>query len=276
MSPRIPRWIGAVEAVDRGAWYAYRATEILRDELLRAFVDERLRADVTARAYARQSGYLPGGERFEEGLFAWEARALSSPPFPQRGRVLLAAAGGGRELRALLDRGHGVTAFEPSDFLRAGAEAVARGRDARVLAGAYADLPAAVDGRGPLASLRDERFDAVILGWGSLTHLTSPREHRRTLEAARALAPRAPLLLSFFLRKPHERGRSVALRRALRRALGALGGRDVPDGVGYEQGGGFVYWFTALELHSLAMESGYRVEALELASFPHAILVPHG
>ncbi len=276
MSRRLPRWIGAVEAIDRAAWYAYRTTEIVRDELLRAYVDEDLRGDVTARAYARQSGYLPGGERFEEGLFAWEARALSGPRFPASGRVLLAAAGGGRELRALLDRGHTVTAFEPSAFLRVGAEAVARGREARVLEGAYCDLPAAVDGRGPLASLRDERFDAVVLGWGSLTHLTRPAEHRETLEAVRALAPRAPLLLSFFLRKDRERGRSVAARRALRRVLGVLGGRAAPDGVGYEQGGGFVYWFTALEVHELAMAAGYRVETLELASFPHAILVPHG
>ena len=276
MTGRIPRWVAAVEAIDRGAWYAYRATEIVRDELLRAFVDEALRDRVTARAYARQSGYLPGGARFEEGLFAWEERALSAPPFPAAGRVLLAAAGGGRELAALLARGLSVTAFEPSDFLRAGAVEVARGRDARVLAGAYGDLPDAVLGRGPLASLRDEHYDAVVLGWGSLTHLTRREEHEQTLSAVRALAPTAPVLLSFFLRKEDARGKSVVLRRALRRAFGALGGRDAPDGVGYEQGGGFVYWFTALEIHELAMATGYRVDALDLSSFPHATLVPHG
>ncbi|MCC6644340.1 MAG: hypothetical protein IT374_02065 [Polyangiaceae bacterium] len=276
MSGRIPRWIGAVEAVDRGVWYAYRATEIVRDEVLRAFVDEALRDRVTARAYARQAVYLPGGARFEEGLFAWEERALSAPPFPREGRVLLAAAGGGRELRALLDRGLSVTAFEPSDYLRRGAEEVARGRDARVLAGAYADLPAAARGAGPLATLRDERFDAVVLGWGSITHLTRREEHMETLTALSLLAPGAPVLLSFFLRKDEARGRSVALRRAVRRCLTAIGGRRVPEGVGYEQGGGFVYWFTALELHELAMSTGYRVEALDVSSFPHATLVPHG
>lgn len=272
----IPRWVGAIEAIDRLAWYGYRTTEIVRDELFRAFVPETTRDDVTARAYSRQAAYLPGGARFEEGLFPWEERALSAPPFPQRGRVLLTAAGGGRELRALLDRGLSVTAFEPSAYLRQGACAVAEGRDARVLDGAYADLDAAAEGHGPLASLRNESFDAVILGWGSLTHVTKHEDHVAVLRAIRTLAPKAPLLFSFFLRKDDARGKSVQLRRGLRRVFSAVGGASPPEGVGYELGGGFVYWFTALEVHELAMKTGYAVDTLDITSFPHAVLVPHG
>ena len=85
--------------------------EGIRDELLLAWIPPAERVALTAALYAGQSTYLPGGPRFEGGLFAWEERALEA--FPRSGRVLLGAAGAGRELGALVARGFEVVAFDP-------------------------------------------------------------------------------------------------------------------------------------------------------------------
>lgn len=274
----VPLWARGLAAVDRAAWYAYRAQEVVRDELLRAFLTAKQREEMTTLAYEKQTTYLPGGERFETGLFPWEAAVLDDPAFPRGGRVLLTAAGGGRELAALLERGWDVVAFEPNDVLRAGCEAVARSHPgSRVLAGTYADMiRAATTGGGPLDALRGlGPFDATILGWGSLTHVTDPDEQAAVLAAARALSPEAPLLVSFFLRKDTPRaGRADALRRRVRSALHRVGGQTPPEGLAYEMNGGFVYWFTDLEIHALALRAGYEVRSLSPLPFPHAVLAP--
>ena len=171
--PTLPLWARALRGIDRLAWYAYHAHEITRDELLFALLEPELRADATVAAYSDMRTYLPGGTTFENGLFGWEESLLEQPSLPRAGRVLLAAAGGGRELKALLARGFGVTAFEPNPVLFEGASSVAAAaKDARVLRATYADLVAAATHEGPLASLAQESFDFVLFGWGSFTHLT--------------------------------------------------------------------------------------------------------
>jgi hypothetical protein len=263
---------------DRLAWYAYRAEEVTRDELLRAWLRPELRERVTEHAYAKQTAYLPGGATYERGLFDWEDEALSKPPFPKRGRVLLGAAGGGRELRVLCERGFEVVAFEPNDTLRAGAEAVARDHPkARVLPGSYRDLVAATTERtGPLAdALATGPFDAVVLGWGSVTHVLSRKEHVALLRAVRHAAPRAPVLISFFLRpSTTSRGKSDRLRDGLRLLFSTLGANTSEEGLSYEMNGGFVYYFTEDEVQELAFEAGYEVSYLRAWPFPHAVLIP--
>ncbi len=272
----IPRWVRVVAALDRGAWYAYRVEEVLRDELLRAFVRDEDKALVTHAAYRDQTTYLPGGERFEAGLFEWERRLLDDGVLRAGARVLLTSAGGGRELRGLLERGHEVVAFEPNEVLLAGAREVGAGR-ARVLEGSYDDLVQAVSRReGPLAPLLDRPFDAVWLGWGSLTHLLSREAHLAVLRACRTLSPAGPVVASFFLRHETPRGRAEVFRAKVRAALRRLGAADVADGVLYEMNGGFVYWFRESEIWQLAHEAGYEVERFSAHPFPHAVLRPLG
>lgn len=275
---KVPLWVRAVQGTDRLAWYAYRAQEVARDELLCTWVPADSRHAVTAHVYARQEAYLPGGTAFETGLFDWENRVLSAPPFPTTGRILLGAAGGGRELRVLCERGFEVVAFEPNDTLRAGAEAVAkRHPKARVIAAAYDDLVAATtDGTGPLAeTLAQAPFDAVVLGWGSLTHLLTHAEHVALLRAARRASPGGPVLASFFVRpgRPAS-GKGARLRRALRRISASLGANVPSDGVAYEMNGGFVYFFTEEEILTCALEAGHQVASFSASPFPHALLVP--
>lgn len=277
---KLPLWVRALQLTDRLAWYAYRAEEITREEIFRAWLRPELRAAVTEQAYAKQTSYLPGGATYEQGLFDWEDKALSAPPFPEQGRILLGAAGGGRELRVLCERGFEVVAFEPNAILRAGAEAVACDcPTARVWAGTYGDFVAAAEGgAGPLAPVvAAGPFDAVVLGWGSFTHVLSRAEQVALLRAARRAAPSGPVLVSFFLRpSAPPNGRSEKLRGGLRALFSALGGRTPAEGLSYEMSGGFVYYFTEDEIHELAFESGYEVKSLRASPFPHAVLVPLG
>jgi SAM-dependent methyltransferase len=277
--PPLPLWARALRGIDRLAWYAYHAHEITRDELMFAWLRPELRSDATVAAYSDMRTYLPGGTTFEGGLFGWEEALLARPEVPRAGRVLLAAAGGGRELKALLERGFEVTAFEPNPVLFEGASRVAAGSSgARVVRATYADLVAAVHGTGPLAGLRDESFDFVLFGWGSFTHLTQRDLQLQVLRAARALAPRARLSLSFFMRPAKEvDSRSARMRGVLRGLLKRTGARQpVEPGLGYDYGGGFVYSFTMDEVGDLAQQAGYKIEFFDDKVFPHVILQPLG
>jgi hypothetical protein len=268
-----------VRWTDRLAWWAYRAEEIARDEILRAWLEPNLRDVVIADAYEKQTGYLPGGNTYERGLFEWEAKMLDSDPFPTSGRILLGAAGGGRELRVLLERGFDVVAFEPNPALRAGAQNVADERRGRaVIDATYADLVRAAKTKtGPLAGAVAAPFAATILGWGSLTHVLTREDQRALLEAVRACCPSGPVLISFFLRAATNGGaKSDRLRSALRFAFKQLGGQSAPEGLTYEMNGGFVYSYTEEEIHELAFRAGYEVVHLAADPFPHALLLPAG
>src|SRR5262249_22445928 len=150
---------------------------------------------LTAFVYADQRTYLPGGARFQGGLFGWERRALDAPVFPRSGRVLIGAAGAGRELCALVERGFSVVAFDPCAPFADAARKAAPRDGATVVQASYEDLVDAVEGRGgPLELLRAEPpFDAVVLGWGSFSHVMPASARLALLRALRVLAPRGPV-----------------------------------------------------------------------------------
>jgi hypothetical protein len=274
---KLPLWYRALLWTDRLAWFAYRAETIARDELLRAWLAPELRDAATADAYGKQPTYLPGGNNYEKGLFGWEKEVIEGPDFPKSGRLLLGAAGGGRELRELLSRGYDVVAFEPNEILREGAQAVARKHGVQPIVDAsYVDLVrAAKDRTGPLAGLVDGPFAGVILGWGSFTHVLDPQDHLALLKALRTVAPQAPVLISIYLRRENApRGKSDRLRDAFRFAFARMG-RGATEALSFDPETGFVYCFTETELHKLAFESGYEAR-LSPEPFPHALLVPLG
>ncbi len=113
VSYRVPLWVKALLAVDRATLRLDSLRDGVRDELLLAWIRHEDRAGLTAAVYAEQGTYLPGGHRFQSGLFPWERRAFDLPIFPRSGRVLIGAAGAGRELVALEERGFSVVAFDP-------------------------------------------------------------------------------------------------------------------------------------------------------------------
>jgi len=276
---RAPLWVRALLAWDRLALRADNIRESIIDEALLAWICPEDRAAVTSLVYAAQESYLPGGLRFQSGLFAWERSALDSPLFPRSGRVLLGAAGAGRELTALLDRGFEVVAFEPCAPFADAARALSAGARATVFQAAYADLVRAVEGRGgPLASIREgPPFDAILLGWGSFSHVMPASERFALLRALRGVGPRAPILMSFALEPepgsvPPGKGR---VRGALQRLFAALGAPGVSEqGDHFLSNGGFFSFLSRDELVRLAFDARYEVALFEDLPYPHAILVP--
>jgi len=276
---RAPLWVRALLAWDRVAVRAQNAREGLLDELALAWIRPEDRADLTAVIYAKQGTYLPGGAQFQGGLFAWERRALDAPPFPRAGRVLLGAAGAGRELVALIERGFSVVAFDPCAPFAEAARRLPSADHATIVQASYADLVDAAEGRpGPLDMLRSAPpFDAVVLGWGSFSHVMPRAARLALLRALRTFAPKAPVLLSFALSPggtPKDKGR---VRGALRRIFAATGAPGVSEvGDHFFANGGFFSFLTQDDILKLAWEAGYEVARFEEQPYAHAILVPHG
>ena len=112
-------------------------------------------------------------------------------------RLVVTAAGAGREVVALLDLGHDAVGYEPHPRLVAfGAELLARrGHPNRL-------RPAPRDAFPPDA----EACDGVVVGWGSYTLIPGRRARVAFLRAARErLSEGAPLLVSFFVRREERR-----------------------------------------------------------------------
>lgn len=278
--PHLPRWFRALHAIDRGVSRLHAWHTALRDEIVFAWLHPSLRGLATEAAYASLDTYLPGGATFAQGLHSWELEVLARPPFPAAGRLLVGAAGGGREIVPLRARGYEVVGFEPTEALARGAAAVVAGDPGVELHRAsFADLVLAVEqGSGPLAGVAGSRFDAVILGWGGLSHVIEHRERVALLRAFRAVCPAGPVVASFFvdddpLRRVQARATSPArarLRAAFRR-LGAPG--DHPEGAVYGRVG-FMHLFVEDEIASMARDSGYSIAFLAEAPYPHVVLVP--
>lgn len=270
----LPLWARVLERAGRAARVVQRADAVVREELLLAFLSPHHRDEYTFRSYSSLRAYLPGGATFEGGLFDWELALLEHPVVPRSGKVLLAGAGGGRELRALIERGYSVFGFEPAEALLKGARAVAEeGRRATCVQGRFADLHLAVRGQGPLAGA-PAPFDLIYFGWGSFTHVTRAQEQLEVLQAALALGPRAPLILSFWVRQQPLDSKRDRFRRGVRRLLARLGGAEPDPGLVVHDECGFAYLFERSQLETLAARAGYRVALFAEEDFAHAVLSP--
>jgi hypothetical protein len=175
----------------------------------------------------------------EKPLFEWEqawfARRLPRPP----ARLLIGAAGSGRETVPLLRLGYTIDAFEPSKRLAEAFRTATRGQT-RVIGGTYQDFSRAVlEGEpGSMGALVQTGYDAVILGWGSLIHVVDPEEQTRLLLACDRVAPSGPVLASFWMRSENTAGTRHSARagRVLGRAVARARGLPAQDGPPAEGG----------------------------------------
>jgi hypothetical protein len=201
----------------------------------------------------------------------WYAQVLPAAP----ARLLLAAAGSGRELLPLCAAGYQVDAFEPS--LRHAARLRVQGVDAAC--GSFADLiAAALHGEvNALSRLARRRYDAVVLGWGSFTHVLEPDARADLLRVCDRLAGNGPVLASFWLEQGADtRSRALRLGASLGQRLAAwrgLGGlvSEPPDGQMFRTHCGFVHRFREDEIEALAKACGRQVD-WGYEGYPHATL----
>src|SRR5262245_56525850 len=97
--------------------WAFRRFDRLRSLIVLAFSSDSFLVEFSRLAYSAGSSYKPGASNYRKKLFEWEERAICDffPPAPAR--ILVGAAGGGREPLALIEKGYSVVAFEPASLL---------------------------------------------------------------------------------------------------------------------------------------------------------------
>ena len=219
--------------------------------------------------------------REEGALFDWEERWFERRLSPQS-RVLVGACGAGREVCALLERGHVVSGFEPAPSLlelaksRAPTSSLWLDTYESWSASARGTVNAAEGGTEKSGGKKSgsEEYDAVLLGWGSLSHVLDPAARRALLEACVRVCPTGPILLSYW---PRATNPSAARARKLGAQLGQRLGRGVPLGDAYRPNIGFIHMFSRDELQTLADTIG-RELVFEggPADYSHASLLSAG
>ncbi len=255
-----------------------RVAVMARDEALWVWTSQAGRERANRAIYGGLKTYAPGGGTFEAGLFDWERNAIASS-FPSSGRILLGAAGGGRELEALCHMGYEVVAFEPAPALADAARNIAKLHPtSEVITASFADLVLAAEtGSGPLAPhICGRDFAGIILGWTSFSYVWR-RDRERLLQSLRRLVPGAPVLLSYLAPGEEVQGAAVTSRRWFRHLLRLTGARTLAEpGDAFLPWAGFYQTLTAEEIRSLGARTGYKVLASENSEMHNAVLVPDG
>jgi hypothetical protein len=263
---------GAANAARPGPvfWATYRAVDVTarlaRGAVVGAGLGLLRRTDLHAidAATTRRHDAIGRDAYNRSGLFAWERAALERH-FPAGGRILLLAAGGGREVLALRQLGYAVQAYECLPELVAGAN---RLLTAEGLAPDVRHLPRdETPPRDPSAP----PFDGAIVGWGAYTLVRGRRARVALLRGLGAhLAPGGPILLSFFFRTDASRYLRAVHRiaAALRRGLGA----EPPD-LGDDLQPHFVHLFTAEQVAEEVGEAGLGLGELNGYPYGHAVAI---
>jgi hypothetical protein len=237
------------------------------------------RTRLTAEVYSSRGDYTVQG--MAEWEQQWFQEDLPRPP----ARILLGGAGSGREMLHLSGMGHEVIAFDPApSYVKA-----ARGRlDGKVcrdfLLGSYEDLsdPQSEDARTFAKEVAEwAPFDAVVLGWGSIIHISTEAGRKSLLETLHTLCPRGPVLISFLVRKEgsaEEQATRLGFRAALLLRPRPTGPPRLDPGDRIDGVIGYSHYFSFQEFALLAAGAAYRVTRARFShrpgTFPHATLRP--
>jgi hypothetical protein len=148
---------------------------------------------VTAKHFD-ESQFYASKEHNVSGFFNWEPPLLDRY-FRPGSRILVAAAGAGREIIALRKIGFDAEGFECSlPLVQAGEKIFDQLGESNYVTYCPPDgVPA-----GPAI------YDGLVVGWSAYTHIPTKLRRIRFIEALRQRAlPHSPLLISFFTRQTH-------------------------------------------------------------------------
>jgi len=168
-------------------WIHNAITALIQGLSLGLMSNEQLER-LTERRYLQQAAHYSREFHLNSGLFVWEREAVRRY-FPPKGRILVAAAGAGREMIALADSGFTVDGFDCCAPLVESGQCALRKHhiDAKL---AYAP-PSTVPVCG-------SRYDAVLVGFSGYMYIPGRARRIRFLCGLRDfLNPGAPMMVSF-------------------------------------------------------------------------------
>jgi len=236
--------VGLLNGVFEGVWLGILSSESLYE--------------ISRRYYAARSRWHSQHHNLI-GLWDWESAALKTH-FDGCQRVLVSSTGGGREVLGLLTLGYDAYGFECNEQLVEVAEKLLteRGRSRTVQL-----VP-------PDAWPEGERYDGVVLGWNSYSHITTRERRVEFLRSARASAPEgAPMLLSFRARE--ERAKSYKLVSWLENFILRVRGREIQPVGDRLALHFFEHNFTEDQLAGELSEGGFRLIEYSTEGEPHAV-----
>lgn len=194
------------------------------------------------------------------GFLPWESEVLESHFGGCKG-VVVAAAGGGREVVALSRRGIAVTGFDCCRPLVDHARELiaSENLNAKMTWSPPDEVPAGLG-----------ICDGVIVGWGGYMHIPGRESRIRFLVKLREhVTDGAPILLSFFTRS--ERSRRLRWTWKIGRCVAALRRRKLPVELGDTIAGTFDHHFTEEELRDELAHGGFRLDLYSSVPYGHAV-----
>ncbi len=227
------RLVSMASAIHEGFWLGTLSTDDL---------------DAITSEHYRKSQEYASPEHNQRGLFDWETTVVN-PYFQPGSRILVAAAGGGREVLALRRGGFQAEGFDCSRSLVQASDAIfdRLGEPRGVAHCASGEVPS-----GPAD------YQALIVGWSGYTHIPTRRRRIAFLRDLRSRAlPGAPLLISFFPREVSSRYENLNYWTArISRVL--LRGRKEESELGDHVGWCFTHTFTREEIEAELRAAGFR------------------
>jgi hypothetical protein len=217
--------------------------------------------------YYQQSHEYSSSEHNLRGLFDWEVPVLDRY-FPPRSRILVAAAGGGREVLALRRAGFQAEGCECSPTLLRASDALfdQLGEPRGVILCAADEVPA-----GPPI------YNGLIVGWSAYTHIPTRRRRVAFLQGLcqRAL-PGSPVLLSFFPREISSHYETLVYQTACVSRFLFRGRRETLE-IGDHLGWCYSHTFTREEVGTELNAAGFRLVHFNEVGEGHAVGVadPH-
>jgi SAM-dependent methyltransferase len=195
------------------------------------------------------------------GLSNWEADVIAKHA-PASGRVLVPAAGAGREIIALASMGYDAVGYDPSpDLVELGTQLIDdTGADATLIMSRGDNLPP--DLKPP--------FDWILFGWAGINHVSrSSRRASLFRSLFKMLEHRGVLIVSFNERDADDR--HLAIEHTLGSWIRRV--RRVPDAV--ERGDTFIGYFSHLftfeELTTELAAAGF--EEIDRSRLPFPVLI---
>lgn len=214
--------------------------------------------DLDAEYYRRQSMYRDDSYN-RSGFFLWEKQAVERY-FSTCRRVVVTAAGGGREMLALCRMGCVADGFECNSALVANAN--------RLLAEEGCDATVSLCERDVCPPLA-RRYDGAIVGWSSFMLIPGRQRRVRFLQELRqALDPGAPILLSFCpLDAPRRR---LNLTAAFGNVIRRLRRSELLD-PGDDLSPNYVHRFTRGEIAETLTAAGFQLAHFETVDYGRAV-----